>query len=56
MANKSNSSDWVDPNNGETSWIDTVSMSYHMKQWKEPKESTKAFSEFFSNEYLCPKA
>ena len=50
MSNQGNGSDWVDPNSGGTSWIDPLSMDYHMKQWTEPKESTKAFSEFFRNE------
>ena len=56
MANQGNGSDWVDPNSGGTSWIDPLSMNYHMKQWTEPKESTKAFSEFFSNELSRSKS
>ena len=56
MANQGNGSDWVDPNIGGTSWIDPLSMDYHMKQWNEPKESTKAFSEFFSNELSMSKS
>ena len=56
MANQGNGSDWVDPNSGGTSWIDPLSMDYHMKQWTEPKESTKAFSEFFSNELSRSKS
>lgn len=50
MANQSNGSDWVDPNGGGTSRIDRLSLDYHMKQWNEPKESTKAFSNFISSE------
>ena len=56
MADQGNSSDWVDPNSGGTSWIDSLSMDYHMKQWNEPKESTKAFSKFFSNELSNSKS
>ena len=56
MANQGNGSDWVDSNSGETSWINPLSMDYHMKQWNEPKESTKAFSEFFSNELSMSKS
>lgn len=56
MANQGYGSDWVDPNSGETSWIDPLSMDYHMKQWNEPKESTKAFWEFFSNELSTSKS
>lgn len=55
MANQSNGSDWVDPNSGGT-WIDPLSMDYHMKQWNEPKESTKAFAEFFSDELSISKS
>ena len=50
MASQGNRWDWVDPNREGTSWIDPLSMEYHMKQWSEPKESTKAFSNFFSYE------
>jgi ubiquinone/menaquinone biosynthesis C-methylase UbiE len=56
MANKGNGSDWNDPNSGGTSWSDPLSMDYHMKQWNEPKESTKAFLEFFSNELSKSKS
>jgi len=56
MANQDNGSDWVDPSSGGTSWIDPLSMEYHMKQWIEPKESTKAFSEFFSSELYKSKS
>ena len=38
-----------------TSWDDPISMHYHMKQWGEPKESTKAFLHFFSNEIANSK-
>ena len=31
----------------DTTWIDSVSMEYHIKQWNEPKESTKAFADVF---------
>ena len=56
MINLSNGSDWFDPNSGGTSWIDPQSMDYHMKQWREPKESTKAFLEYFSNELSLSKS
>ncbi len=56
MANQSYGPDWADPNSGGTSWIDPISMEYHMKQWNEPKESTKAFLEFFSNELSMSKS
>jgi len=29
-----------------TTWIDPISMKYHLDQWKTVKESTKQFSEF----------
>jgi len=51
-----NSSAWPNESNGETSWIDPLSMVYHAKQWKEPKESTKAFSNFFSFELSTSKS
>jgi len=51
-----NNSDLVDPNIRETSWIDPLSMDYHMKQWNEPNESTKAFSNFFSSELSRSKS
>ena len=56
MDNQGNSSNWVDPNDGGTSWIDPISMDYHMKQWNEPKESTKAFLNFFSKELSNSKS
>ena len=56
MDNQGNSSSWVDPNDGGTSWTDPISMDYHMKQWNEPKESTKAFSNFFSKELSNSKS
>jgi cyclopropane fatty-acyl-phospholipid synthase-like methyltransferase len=34
----------------ETTWIDPVSMAYHLKQWDEPKRSTVAFQDFFREE------
>jgi hypothetical protein len=46
-----NNSDLVDPNIRETSWIDPLSMDYHMKKWNEPNESTKAFSNYFVLNY-----
>ena len=52
MANQGNGSDWVDPNSVGTPWFDPQATDYHMKQWTEPKESTKAFSEFFSNDTI----
>lgn len=55
MANQGNGADWVDSNRGRTSWIDPISMDYHMKQWNEPKESTKVFLETFSNELSMSK-
>ena len=39
-----------------TSWDDPISMQYHMKQWGEPKESTKAFSNFFRKELSNSKS
>ena len=48
MSNQRDDSDWIDPNSGAS--IDSISMNYHMKQWNEPKESTKAFLNFFGNE------
>ncbi len=56
MANQVNSSDWADPISGVTSWIDSLSLGYHMKQWHEPKESTKAFANFFDNELSNSKS
>jgi SAM-dependent methyltransferase len=56
MANQGSSPNWADPNRGGTSWIDPLSMDYHMKQWTEPKESTKAFSNFFSDELSNSKS
>lgn len=56
MAYQGYGSDWVDPNSEGISWIDPLSMDYHMKQWNEPKESTKAFWEFFSNELSISKS
>ena len=50
MNNEAFDNGWNDPNSGGTSWIDPVSNEYHMKQWTEPKESTKAFGKFFSKE------
>lgn len=35
-----------------TTWTDQMSMDYHMKQWCHPKESTKAFSKYFRNDFL----
>jgi tRNA G46 methylase TrmB len=35
---------------GFASWADPLSMEYHIKQWVEQKESTKAFNEFFHQE------
>jgi len=29
-------------------WIDGYPLSYHMKQWDKPKESTKAFCQFIN--------
>jgi SAM-dependent methyltransferase len=55
MANQGHGSDWVDPNDGGADWIDPLSMDYHMKQWNEPKESTKVFSELFSNQLSMSK-
>ena len=34
----------------ESSWSDPLSMNYHMKQWTEQKESTKAFANFFHSQ------
>ena len=34
----------------ETTWIDPISMDYHLKQWDEPKRSTIAFNDFFGKE------
>ena len=42
--------DWVNSESGETSWSDPISMEYHMRQWNEPKESTKAFLDFVGHE------
>jgi SAM-dependent methyltransferase len=44
--------DWIDTEGGQTSWTDPISMDYHVRQWKEPKESTKAFSDFINDELL----
>jgi ubiquinone/menaquinone biosynthesis C-methylase UbiE len=41
--------------NKHTSWIDPVSMKYHLSQWESPKESTKTFSSFFQNFFKSPK-
>jgi trans-aconitate methyltransferase len=30
----------------KTTWTDPISINYHMKQWVEPKESTKLFEKF----------
>jgi SAM-dependent methyltransferase len=51
-----NSPEWFNQSTGETSWIDPLSMEYHAKQWNEPKESTKAFSNFFSFELSTSKS
>ncbi len=50
------SAEWVKHINEETSWVDPLSMEYHTKQWYEPKESTKAFSNFFSKELTNSKS
>lgn len=55
MGNKEINSEWVDPNIGQTSWIDPVSMEYHIKQWDDPKQSTKAFYDFFKRELANSK-
>jgi ubiquinone/menaquinone biosynthesis C-methylase UbiE len=55
MSNHRNGSDWVNSNIDVTSSIDILSMQYHMNQWTEPKESTKAFSEFFRDELAHSK-
>jgi cyclopropane fatty-acyl-phospholipid synthase-like methyltransferase len=34
----------------ETTWVDPVSMEYHMKQWAETKQSTKVFAKLFNSE------
>jgi ubiquinone/menaquinone biosynthesis C-methylase UbiE len=34
----------------ESSWSDPLSMNYHMKQWTDQKESTKAFANFFHSQ------
>ena len=33
----------------EEKWIDGYPLSYHMKQWDEPKESTKSFCKFINH-------
>ena len=43
-------SEWEDNHKDQTSWIDPISMDYHLKQWHEPKQSTKAFCNYFSQE------
>jgi 2-polyprenyl-3-methyl-5-hydroxy-6-metoxy-1,4-benzoquinol methylase len=48
--------DWIDAENKETPWIDPISMAYHMKQWSEPKDSTKAFSNFIADELSHSKS
>jgi SAM-dependent methyltransferase len=50
MISKGEFSDWDDPETKKTTWADPISMEYHMKQWREPKESTKSFSLYFSNQ------
>jgi ubiquinone/menaquinone biosynthesis C-methylase UbiE len=50
MNSHTNNTEWNDPNSGGRSWIDPVSHEYHMGQWNEPKESTKAFANYFSEE------
>jgi SAM-dependent methyltransferase len=37
-------------------WVDSLAMDYHMKQWNQPKESTKAFLEFLSGELSKSKS
>lgn len=39
----------------QTSWIDPVSMKYHLSQWETPKESTKSFSKFFQKYFRSQK-
>ena len=39
-----------------TSWHDNLSMEYHMKQYAEVKESTKAFSKYFSRDLNISKS
>jgi SAM-dependent methyltransferase len=39
----------------ETTWVDPVSMDYHLKQWAEPKRSTIAFNDFFKREISSSK-
>jgi SAM-dependent methyltransferase len=39
-----------------TTWVDPVSMDYHFKQWEEPKRSTIAFNDFFSEEIKSAKS
>ena len=56
MTIQGNDSDWADLNSGKTSWTDPLSMEYHMHQWTNPKESTKAFSEFFRKELAHSKS
>lgn len=51
MGNEELNSEWADLNIGQTSWIDAVSVEYHMKQWHDPKQSTKAFYDFFKLEF-----
>ena len=33
----------------KTSWVDPISMKYHLGQWEKVKESTKHFSQFIQN-------
>ena len=42
--------DEIDTESGLTPWADPISMEYHMRQWNEPKESTKAFLNFVKDE------
>ena len=43
-------SEWEDNNKNQELWIDPISMDYQLKQWYEPKQSTKAFCNYFSQE------
>jgi len=45
----------VNSNIDATSWDDSISMEYHMKQWSDSKESTKAFLCFFADEIANSK-
>ena len=38
----------------KTTWVDPISMKYHLKQWDKTKESTKDFYEFIKD-YLNPE-